>query len=179
MSFACFGAFARAAPSFAPHRPGSRIWLVARRTGAIDDSSRPSGLLWKHRCLCSQVIQISSFGQNIRHEHIVQQLPGERCRPDLQQRRLHRANHRFGLGTNAPNIEILVVDDGSTDDTRQRIEGSYGSDRRVRYLHQENRGVSAARNTGLQNVRVILSRCLIRMMFGCRGSSSCSWRALN
>jgi len=57
------------------------------------------------------------------------------------------------LGQTHQNVEILVVDDGSTDDTRQRIERRYGSDARVRYLHQENRGVAAARNTGLQNVR--------------------------
>ena len=57
------------------------------------------------------------------------------------------------LGQTHQNVEILVVDDGSTDDTRQRIERRYGLDARVRYLHQQNQGVSAARNTGLQNVR--------------------------
>ena len=57
------------------------------------------------------------------------------------------------LGQTHKNIEILVVDDGSTDDTRQRIEWRYGLDARVRYIHQDNRGVSAARNTGLQDVR--------------------------
>jgi glycosyltransferase involved in cell wall biosynthesis len=57
------------------------------------------------------------------------------------------------LGQTHQNLEILVVDDGSADDTRQRIELRYGADGRVRYFYQENRGVSAARNTGLQKVR--------------------------
>ena len=45
-------------------------------------------------------------------------------------------------------IEVVVVDDGSSDDTRAVVEG-YDDDR-VRYLaHETNRGVSAARNTGV------------------------------
>jgi glycosyltransferase involved in cell wall biosynthesis len=50
-------------------------------------------------------------------------------------------------------LDIIVVDDGSTDDTEQRIATRYGRDRRVRYLHQPNRGVSAARNLGIAAVR--------------------------
>lgn len=43
-------------------------------------------------------------------------------------------------------LEVLVVDDGSADDTRRRVE-KYGSN--VRYVPRPNGGVSAARNTGL------------------------------
>jgi len=46
-------------------------------------------------------------------------------------------------------LEIFVVDDGSTDDTPQ-VAQSFG-DRRIHYLYQENRGLSAARNTGIRN----------------------------
>jgi GT2 family glycosyltransferase len=50
-------------------------------------------------------------------------------------------------------VDVIVVDDGSTDDTRERIERRYGQDHRVRYFHQDNQGVSVARNRGLREVR--------------------------
>lgn len=50
------------------------------------------------------------------------------------------------------NFEILVCDDGSKDDTAAVIERVYGADKRVRYLHQKNAGVSAARNLGLRSM---------------------------
>ena len=46
-------------------------------------------------------------------------------------------------------IEILVVDDASTDDTESVVENY--DDPRIRYVrHAENRGGSAARNTGIE-----------------------------
>lgn len=48
--------------------------------------------------------------------------------------------------------EVIVVDDGSTDDTRALAESFSSSDSRVKVLHQENAGVSVARNAGITAV---------------------------
>lgn len=47
------------------------------------------------------------------------------------------------------NVEVIVVDDGSTDHTRRLVGERYGHDRRVCYLYQANSGVAEARNRGL------------------------------
>ncbi len=46
-------------------------------------------------------------------------------------------------------VEIIVIDDGSTDDTREIASGYLECSPCVRYLHQENQGVAGAANTGL------------------------------
>lgn len=48
-----------------------------------------------------------------------------------------------------PDWECIVVDDGSTDDTRAVSDRFISRDPRFRYLHQPNQGLSAARNAGL------------------------------
>jgi glycosyltransferase involved in cell wall biosynthesis len=50
------------------------------------------------------------------------------------------------------NLEIIVIDDGSKDDSVVVVERVQKVDPRVRlFIHKENRGVSAALNTGIQN----------------------------
>jgi glycosyltransferase involved in cell wall biosynthesis len=46
------------------------------------------------------------------------------------------------------NIEILIIDDGSTDGTRTTIE-RFLSDPRVKYFYQENKGQASAKNKGI------------------------------
>jgi GT2 family glycosyltransferase len=50
-------------------------------------------------------------------------------------------------------LEVVIVDDGSTDGTGDLIESRYGTDSRVRYHYRNNGGVSAARNTAMRLVR--------------------------
>ena len=46
-------------------------------------------------------------------------------------------------------IEILLVNDGSTDDSPQICDQYALGDSRIRVIHQKNRGVSCARNAGI------------------------------
>lgn len=48
-------------------------------------------------------------------------------------------------------IEIVIINDGSTDNSEQIIEQFQKIDLRVKYYYQTNQGQSVARNTGLDN----------------------------
>ena len=48
------------------------------------------------------------------------------------------------------NIEIIVIDDGSEDMTSEIIDAFGSMDSRLVVIHQQNRGVSAARNEGIE-----------------------------
>ena len=49
--------------------------------------------------------------------------------------------------------ELLLIDDGSTDDSPALCDRLAAQDNRIRAVHQPNRGVSAARNAGLDAAR--------------------------
>lgn len=47
-------------------------------------------------------------------------------------------------------IQIIIIDDGSTDQTGKIADSFAEKDKRFHVIHKENRGVSAARKTGLE-----------------------------
>ena len=56
------------------------------------------------------------------------------------------------IGQTYKNIEILLIDDGSTDASGELCDDFCIKDRRCKAIHQENQGLSGARNTGLRVV---------------------------
>ncbi len=53
------------------------------------------------------------------------------------------------IANNYQNIEIIIVDDGSEKETAEICDEIAKSDNRIIVLHQENAGVSSARNRGI------------------------------
>lgn len=51
------------------------------------------------------------------------------------------------------SLEIIIVNDGSTDDSLENIKMAIKGDSRVRLISQPNQGLSAARNTGLSKAQ--------------------------
>ena len=49
------------------------------------------------------------------------------------------------------NLEIIIVDDGSTDDSLNICRRYEKKDKRIKVIHQDNGGLSSARNKGLMN----------------------------
>jgi glycosyltransferase involved in cell wall biosynthesis len=49
------------------------------------------------------------------------------------------------------DFEIVIVDDGATDNQKEVITAFVEKDSRVKYIYQSHQGVSAARNTGFRN----------------------------
>ena len=57
------------------------------------------------------------------------------------------------VGQTYTDFELIIVNDGSTDESLAIAEQYAKEDARVRVLTQENKGVSAARNYGIQEAR--------------------------
>ncbi len=55
--------------------------------------------------------------------------------------------------SSSEEIEVIIVDDGSTDETVELLNEAIKKDPRFRMIHQENGGVSKARNNGIRNAK--------------------------
>lgn len=57
------------------------------------------------------------------------------------------------LNQSFTNVDILLIDDGSTDGSGKLCDAYAEKDNRIRVFHKENEGVSRARNLGLQEAK--------------------------
>lgn len=64
-------------------------------------------------------------------------------------------------------LELLLVDDGSPDDTGTLCDTLAAEDQRVRALHRPNGGAGAARNTGLGWPRAAIGCFFSMPMMSC------------
>ena len=51
------------------------------------------------------------------------------------------------------DFEVICINDGSSDDSRKIIKDYAQRDRRIVYIEQENKGVSATRQVGLDHAK--------------------------
>ncbi len=83
------------------------------------------------------------IGQEKRQEKITVIVPVYNARDYL------RRCVRSLVGQSWQKLQILLVDDGSTDGSGDLCETLAGEDARIQVIHKENGGVSSARNAGL------------------------------
>lgn len=62
---------------------------------------------------------------------------------------------RSAAGQTYSNLEILLIDDGSSDRSGEICDEAAGKDPRIRVIHKENKGISDVRNVGIQEARGI------------------------
>lgn len=57
------------------------------------------------------------------------------------------------LAQTLADIEVICINDGSTDDSSKILHDYAAKDKRIKVINQSNRGISAARNVGLKMVQ--------------------------
>ncbi|WP_333916790.1 glycosyltransferase [Sphingomonas sp. LR60] len=73
--------------------------------------------------------------------------------PAFNEARVIEASVRRILASIGPRVEVIVMDDGSTDGTSDVVQAAFGIDPRVRLLTLENGGKARALNTALATAR--------------------------
>jgi peptidoglycan-N-acetylglucosamine deacetylase len=63
------------------------------------------------------------------------------------------------LASDLPDLRVIIVNDGSTDRTRELLDKHFGQDPRVRIIHQVNRGKAAALHlaTSLADTEIVVT----------------------
>lgn len=69
--------------------------------------------------------------------------------PIYNKEKVLKRNVHTILNQTLKDIEIILINDGSTDRSGQICEDIQRNDKRVKVMHQPNKGVSVARNTGI------------------------------
>ena len=69
------------------------------------------------------------------------------------------------------DFELILVDDGSPDSCPALCDAAAAKDSRIRVIHQKNRGLSGARNAGLDAQRANGSPLWIQTTPSCRTSA--------
>ena len=101
---------------------------------------------------------ISLWNWRVESRRVAPALPAE---PPLQSVLIPAHNEakviaetvRHILASDYPNLEVIVVDDGSKDDTAEVVRTAFASDPRVRLISMANGGKAAALNRGLAEAR--------------------------
>ncbi len=57
---------------------------------------------------------------------------------------------RSVLAQTYKNFELLIVDDGSTDNTMEAVKGFLEKDKRIKYFYHDNKGPAFSRNAGIR-----------------------------
>ncbi|MBB6052869.1 glycosyltransferase [Armatimonas rosea] len=57
------------------------------------------------------------------------------------------------LASDYPNLEVLIVDDGSKDKTAELVQSTFGAEPRVRLIVKENGGKASALNLGIESAK--------------------------
>ena len=109
-----------------------------------DRNARRSMRAWRRHAVAGRTILI--LEPNYCHGEV---LPGF-CRHLLDMGyRVDVLMHHSLTGQSMEDIEIICVNDGSSDRTAEILREWRNRDRRVRIIDQKNSGVSAARNSGM------------------------------